>query len=354
MTGKKRAKRAATISDVAREADVSRAQAARALGSYGAVSDKVMARVTAAAEKLNYRPNQVARSMNTGRSQTLGFVCGDIENPYFSAALRGTSDLARRQGYDVILINTDEKLEAEKDAVQTLIDKRVDGLIVVPCARSQTGHLRQVVEEGRVLTLFDRESDDPGMEVVTACFANVAKDATQRLLALGHRRIAYLSSLDEPGPYHENAQLSVSPVSQRIHGMEAAYAEAGLPFDNAMVRFNAVGFREVADILAGLLEGPEPPTAIVASDNLVAMAVLKACRSRHLSIPDDLSLLMYDDFPWTELVEPPLTVIAQPVYDMGMEVARRTIARICGEDPGPIPTFDAWLIMRGSFGPPRQ
>ena len=94
----------------------------------------------------------------------------------------------------------------------------------------------------------------------------------------------------------------------------------------------------------------EPATAIVASDNLIAMTVLKECRRNHLRIPQDLSLLMYDDFPWTELVDPPLTVISQPVYEMGQEVARRTIAGIHGQKLDPVPQFEAKLIERESFG----
>ncbi|GKW49904.1 LacI family DNA-binding transcriptional regulator [Halomonas sp. NCCP-2165] len=354
MTTPPTSKRAFTVADVAREAQVSKAQAARALGGYGAVSDRVMARVTEAAERLNYRPNQLARSMNTGRSQTLGVVVGDIENPYFSLALRGISDLAKEQGYDVILTNTDEKLGAEQDAVRVLVDKRVDGLIVVPCEPCQIDHLRQVVEEGRVLTLFDREIEGLGVESVSASFVGAAREATQALLALGHRRIAYLTSIHGQPPYRRGDILGVSPVAQRIAGMEEAFTRAGVDFDPGLVKFNAVGAEQVASIMAELLDVKEPATAVVASDNLIALAVLKECRRRSLGVPRDLSLLMYDDFPWTELVDPPLTVIAQPVYEMGQEVARRTIARIRGQEPGPMPGFEARLVPRDSFAPPGE
>lgn len=354
MNGKKSSKRAPTISDVAREAGVSRAQAARALGGYGAVSEAVMARVEAASAILNYRPNQLARSMNTGRSQTLGLVVGDIENPYFSLALRGISDFARGEGYDVITINTDEKVETERDAVRVLMDKRVDGLIVVPCDSRQTDHLRQVLEEGQVVTLFDREVEGLGIDAITASFVSATREAIGKLLALGHRRIAYLTTMPDYSSYRQGALLSVSPVAQRIKGLEQAYAEAGLLYDSDLVKFNAMGPQKVSAIIKELLNMHEPATAIVASDNLIAMAVLKECRRCHLRIPRDLSLLMYDDFPWTELVDPPLTVVAQPVYEMGQEVARRTIAGIRGQKLGPVPQFEASLIERESFGRPRR
>lgn len=354
MKDKKGLKRAPTISDVAREAGVSRAQAARALGGYGAVSETVMAQVKKASASLQYRPNQLARSMNTGRSQTLGLVVGDIENPYFSLALRGISDFARGQGYDVITVNTDEKVEAERDAVRVLTDKRVDGMIVVPCDSRQTDHLRQVLEEGKVVTLFDREIEGLGVDAITASFVSATREAIGKLLALGHRRIAYLTTMPGHSPYQRGELLSVSPVAQRIDGLEQAYAEAGLLYDSNLVKFDAMGARKVGDIMEELLNMNEPATALVASDNLIAMAVLKECRRRHLKIPKDLSLLMYDDFPWTELVEPPLTVVAQPVYEMGQEVARRTIANINGHKLGPVLQFEAKLIERESFGRPRQ
>lgn len=142
-------RRDVTVADVAKAAQVSKAQAARALGNYGAVSDDVRERVLAAAEELAYRPNELARSMNTGKSNTIGVVVGDIENPHFGLATRGITDTAKKAGFNVILINTDEDVSAEVDAVQVLLDKRVDGLIVAPASSLKTGHLQRVQEAAR-------------------------------------------------------------------------------------------------------------------------------------------------------------------------------------------------------------
>ena len=137
---------------------MSKAQAARALGNYGAVSDDVRERVLAAAEELAYRPDELARSMNTGKSHTIGVVVGDIENPHFGLATRGITDTAKKSGFNVILINTDEDTGAEIDAVRVLLDKRVDGLIVAPASSVETQHLQRVHESGRPLVLLDRKA----------------------------------------------------------------------------------------------------------------------------------------------------------------------------------------------------
>src|SRR3954447_13799090 len=137
-----------TVADVARAANVSKATAARVLGGYGVVSDPVRASVTAAPQALDYRPNELARSMTTGRSGIIGVVVGDIENPFFSLAVRGISDAARLAGFNVIIANSGEELDAEKSAVDLLIGKRVDGLIVTPARCDSIEHLRHVRRAG--------------------------------------------------------------------------------------------------------------------------------------------------------------------------------------------------------------
>ncbi|WP_027351039.1 LacI family DNA-binding transcriptional regulator [Halotalea alkalilenta] len=351
--------RRCTVADVAREAKVSKAQAARALGGYGAVSEEVASRVQTAARRLGYRPNELARSMSTGRSRSLGVVVGDIENPHFGLATRGISDAARQAGYHVILANTDENPETERNAVRVLMDKRVDGLIVAPCRSNDNAHLQEVINAGRALVLFDRMVAGLEVEVISARFERAAERATQRLIAQGHHRIAYLTSLRLERPYERLTDLGSSPVAQRVAGMQRALAQAGQVLDPGLVRANATNREAIARICDELFSRPSPPTALMASDNLIALDLLRELKRRGLEIPRDISLVMYDDFPWTELVTPALTVIAQPVYAMGHEAANRLIRQLHGEASEPIPNFDAELIERGSIGPvtcatPRQ
>jgi LacI family transcriptional regulator len=347
-------RREITVADVAKAAQVSKAQAARALGNYGAVSDDVRTRVLAAAEELSYRPNELARSMNTGKSNTIGVVVGDIENPHFGLATRGITDAAKKRGYNVILINTDEELTAEIEAVQVLLDKRVDGLIVAPASSVETEHLQRVHESGRPLVLLDRKAEGLDVETIAVSMTGISYESTRYLLQAGHRRIAFVSTLKTDSPYRAGMVLDSSQISERLEGMKRAFSEIGMTLPEDQVRLDAGGADSIRNITRGLLLMPEPATAIVASDGLIALSVVEAIQELGLSIPDDVSFLMYDDFSWTRLTSPPLTVISQPVYEMGAAAASALIRQIEGRKPEAIaPEFSARLIRRGSVATPR-
>src|SRR4051812_33223965 len=147
--------RSVTLLDVARRAGVSKATAGGVLGSYAAVTPAVKDKVRAAARELGYQPNELARSMTTGRSRAIGVIIGDIENPYFGLAVRGISDVAKDAGFDVILANSGEDVGNEQAAVRVLLGKRVDGLIVTPSSMSETQHLENIQKTGRPLVLLD-------------------------------------------------------------------------------------------------------------------------------------------------------------------------------------------------------
>ncbi|MDQ0693161.1 LacI family DNA-binding transcriptional regulator [Arthrobacter sp. W4I7] len=343
-----------TVADVAKAAQVSKAQAARALGNYGAVSDDVRERVLAAAEELSYRPNELARSMNTGKSHTIGVVVGDIENPHFGLATRGITDTAKKSGYNVILVNTDEERAAEVDAIQVLLDKRVDGLIVAPASSTETKHLQRVHESGRPLVLLDRAANGVSAEVIAVDMAGISYEATRYLLHSGHRRIAFISTLKTDSPFSAETQVDSSQISERLDGMRRAFAEQELAFPYDLVRLDAGNAESIRNITRELLLRADPATVLVASDGLIALSVLGAIQELELAIPGDVSFLMYDDFAWTRLTTPPLTVIAQPVYDMGVAAATALIRQIDGRKAFETASgLHARLIKRGSVGSPR-
>ncbi|WP_138415755.1 LacI family DNA-binding transcriptional regulator [Sinomonas gamaensis] len=353
MTKRGQTAKEATVADVARAAGVSKAQAARALGGYGAVSEQVLSLVVAAAEQLGYRPNQLAKSMTTGRSNSIGVIVGDIENAHFGLALRGISDEVRDAGYTVVLVNTDEDPEAEAGAVQELLQQRVAGLIVAPCSSTETAHLESAQERGRAVVLFDRGIHGLALDTVRVDFADVALQVGRVLLDAGHRRVGYVSSLRIPEPYEHGMDLGLSPVADRVGGIERAYREAGAEWDASLVKLNAASDDTLAAACAELLDQPEPATAVVCSDSLIALGVLGQIKRRGLRIPDDISVVAYDDFLWTELVEPPLTVVAQPVYDMGREAARVLLRRLGHRVPAEQLPLRPHLVRRASVGAPR-
>lgn len=344
-----------TVADVAREAGVSKAQAARALGGYGAVSDAVRQRVLAAATRLNYRPNPSARALNTGRSLSVGVVVGDIQNPYFSLATRGISDAVERAGLGLVLANTGERVRAEQAAVDMLMDKRVDGLIVAPAATTELDHLRAVVDAGRPLVLLDRAVAGLPVDAAFADVGPATAQAIAQLLALGHRRIGYVTTangrdIGDCGP----APL-LSSVAARVAGLAGGFAEQGLTWDRTLLRSGIRGEAEIRSAVADLVGGADPATALIVSDSLIGLAVVGALQEHGLRIPEDVSVLMYDDQPWARLVSPPITVIAQPTYDIGFAAGERLAALVGGARPiAPLVPLPATLVERGSIGPVRD
>ncbi|MBW4025536.1 MAG: LacI family transcriptional regulator [Proteobacteria bacterium] len=354
MASDRVSRRPPTVQEVAKAAGVSKATAARVLGGYGAVGGGVRARVQLAAEALGYQPNEIARSMSTGRSGTIGVVVGDIQNPYFGLAVRGVSDAAKDLGLQVILANSAEDSREERAAVDVLMRKQIDGLIVAPAAAGDIGHLRDFLHAGRPLVLIDRSVPALSVDTVTMNDAAAAREATERLLALGHRRLAYLTAtrLDAPA-YAPSVLLDLSTVSSRIAGFAEALLDAGLSDPYAAVEFGLGGAgRELR--LSSLLHSRRRPTAILASDSLIALDVLRAARAAGLSIPRDLSLVTFHDADWTSAVSPAISVIAQPAYQLGQEAVRLLGSRFAGE-VGAARRLELpmRLILRESVAPPQ-
>lgn len=346
-----RGRREVTVSDVALAAGVSKATAARALGDYGVVSEPVRDRVLVAAENLGYRPNALAKTMNTGRSHSIGIVVGDIENPFFGQATRGAADVATAAGYDLLLSNSDEDPETEAKALGVQLAKRVDGLLVAPASSVDPEPLRPVLESGRPLVLFDRAV--PSLEVDTVIAANRTggRTLTQLLLAAGHHRIAFISNIDHPGDYRAGDVISTSSVAERVDGFVSALSDAGVRDAARFVHLNAR--REgVEQLTRRILSDPQRGiTAIVSSDSLIALAVFRVARALGRRIPDELSLVAFDDSDWTGVSSPGITVMAQPIHEIGTEAARLLIRRIAGDGAPPmLRVLDQELIERGSIG----
>jgi LacI family transcriptional regulator len=346
--------RPVTVSDVARTAQVSKATAARALGGYGSVSPDARLRVLEAARLLDYRVNELARTMATGRSGTIGVVVGDIENPFFGLAVRGISDCAKGAGFDVILSNSAEDVAEERAAVDVLTAKGVDGLVVAPAVMHERGHLQDVLARGRPLVLLDREV--PGLDADAALVDGkaAAKAATRLLAEAGHRRIAYVTAANAPEPrYAGPSQIALTTVVDRIAGFLEASVEAGIAEPERYVRLGAKGTAAAQAILAELLTPPDRPTAVLASDSRVALEVLRAAKSLGLAVPRQLSLVTFDDADWTGAIDPAVTVVAQPTYRLGFEAARMLIERIGGTRSRPRRcVLEATLISRESVAAP--
>jgi LacI family transcriptional regulator len=340
-----------TIIDVAREAGVSPATAARALGGYGPVSPATRRRVDAAAAALGYRANTLARSMVTGSTQTIGVVVADIENTFFARAVRGITDFAHAAGLEVVLANSDEDVAKERAAVAILLEKRVDGLIVAPASNIEVDHLAGAVRHGCPLVLFDRAVDGVEADAIIVNSRRAAHQAVAHLTGLGHRRIALIS--ESAMATSETPSRSVNPTTERFFGYASALRAAGLPVSSELVRQCRYDRASAAEQTLLALRVEDPATAVFTTDGVMTLGAMDAILAGRRRIPEEISLVAFDDLEWTTIVQPPLTVVAQPVYELGTTAVSRLIDRLDGDErPPDVITLETTFIPRGSTGPP--
>lgn len=334
-----------TVRDVAARAKVSKATAARVLGGYGPVSDGVREAVLAAANELGYRANRLARSMATGRTRTIGVILGDIENPFFGRVARGITDVASAAGFDVIIANTDENLETERNLVDVLVGKRVDGLIVSPVSSTDTRHLG---DTGQIpVVLIDRRAEEPDrFDSVVADNRGGALHLGRAVRAAGHRRAAVLTALDQPG-WSDGDPLTVSSVADRVSGLTQGLGRMA----RISVHLKAIDSGSVARIIEDQLASTDPPTVFITSDSKIALHAYNVFTERGLRVGKDISLCAFDNADWTSVTRPGVTVIDQPMYDIGRQGAELLLQRIGGDDGEPrIVQLATALIERGSIG----
>lgn len=353
----------ASSADVARQAGVSTATVSHVINETRYVSDETRQKVLDAIEALNYRPNAVARSLVTRSTRKIGVVISEIRNPFFTAAARGIEDETLSQRYNIVLCNTDEDPEREEAGLQLLAAQQIDGLIIAPTG-VRCASLLALAESGVPIIQIDRSSPDLKAPLVGVNNEEGAYRAISYLIGLGHRRIAALINLD-----------AISTQRERLKGWERAHREAGLPVDEDLIvradpRFYGVvpgeaGSLSLAgpvvrrqtmpsayEVLQGLFNLPQRPSAIFVGSNQLTLGTLYAFRACGLRCPEDISLISFDDHDWAPLFSPPLTVVRQPTYQLGQAAARLLMRMIQGESAeAPLP-LQVELVTRASCGAP--
>ena len=333
-----------TIEDVAAAAGVSRATAARALGGYGRVSDETRSVVRKHANALGYQANRLAQGMVTGRTLTLGFVSADMADAFFGQTMRGFTDIARAQDYDVIITNSEEDPRLERRAVETMLQRRVDGLLLAPTELDKVRHLEAVLVSGLPIVQIDRSVRGLAADAVLIDNVGAARDAVNHLIERGHERIGLLTAgLAEGDPIAQLDAVATDPVHaqtplSRAVGYLSALRSAGLPVETRLIASasSAARYADRAEAaVAGLLTQPDPPTAILAVDGMLTLCAFEAVQDSGLRFPDECTVLGFDDLDWTRIVRPRVTVVAQPAYDIGATAARRLLARLAGDNSPP-------------------
>ena len=294
----------ATIKDVAERAGVSIATVSNVVNGSRFVSDDLAEKVRQAIVELGYQPNPLGRALRKGKSFTIALILPDHSNPFFVQVARGVEEQARRREYGVITCNTDEDPELETFYVASLLKRKVDGFIVSPTFRGGET-LQPLIAHGAPLVVVDRYIDGMKVDEVFSDNEGGAHEATEHLIALGHRRIGLLVGI--PG---------VSSIEDRMAGYKRALVEHGLPVDESLIAQGCSQIKEGASSTESLLEQRDI-TAIFSTNNMMTLGALQCFKKLGIRCPEDVSLVGFDDSEWASAFTPSLTVVAQQSYEMG-------------------------------------
>jgi DNA-binding LacI/PurR family transcriptional regulator len=329
---------AITIKDVARESGVNVSTVSRALnGEYG-VHAGTREHVLAIAKRLHYRPNRVARGLVTGRSHSLALVVSDIRNPFFAEVARGAEDAAYAADYDLVLCNSDLDPEKQLRYVQSLMEKRVDGILMNSVAALSKKQVEQLSGFGVPIVLLNRAAPRNAFSTISADNDAGGALAGEYLSKLGHRKIAHLT-----GPRHHGN------MTERAEGFVRSLAQARKPVKPVILhgKNNFQGGVELAEKLLAL--HPDT-TAIFAASDMMAFGVIRALMDAGRRIPDDVSVIGFDNVELSTIVNPPLTTIHQPKYEIG-QAAVEILLRLAGRGEHQAPEhrlFGVHLVERKS------
>lgn len=297
-----------TIYDIAKLAGVSTATVSKVFNNRGSISDKTKRKILDISAQLNYQPSVVASALAGKHTYTLGLLIPDVVNPFFAEMTRNIEDRAQELGFNLVICNTDNDENKEFNYIQLLRQKRVDGIILATGVRNDK-LLKELIHEQTPIALIAREMSMLAASTVLVDDFAGGYSAASYLVGLGHKRIAIIA---------ENLNLASS--RERVRGYRFALEEAGISYDEKLVKesdFSLAGGGQAAN---ELLDGSQPPTAVFACNDLLAIGAIQAAKQRGLSIPAELSIVGFDNTVLAAISDPPLTTVAQPIQAMGQQV----------------------------------
>jgi LacI family transcriptional regulator len=330
------------LSDLARQLNISTATVSRALSRPEVVAPATRKRVLEVVHRSGYHMNGIARSLRTQSTRTIGIIVSDIRNPFSSSIVKSVEDVARVNGYTVLICNADETGQNEDVALQLFIERQVSG--VIHCSAGANLDLLRVLQNKSIpLIDLDRRSGLENVDTVVLDNRLGAAIATRHLIERGHKRIAMIS-----GPIH------LSNARARFDGFRNALRSAKITIPDEYIEFG--DFREQSGQTAAerLLGLRRRPTAVVVANNEMTAGALLAIRQREIKVPRDLSLIGFDDARWAQYSDPPLTVISQPTDAMGKKAAELLLGRIGGNTEIRTIVFKPELIVRRSTADPKR
>jgi LacI family transcriptional regulator len=330
--------RPVTLADIARVAGTSASTASRALSGRGYVSEEAKARLQEAADRLGYVPNASARTLKQRTSRVVGVAVSDLGNQFYANVAAGIEQTLREADYQMVLVSDNSDETQELACARTFLAMRAAGVIITPADRAAASLLSR---SGVDVVEVDRQLADVSCDAVVLDNERGGREATRHLLELGHRRIALLV-----------ADTDWTSDAGRLQGSVAAHDELGFAVDERLIlplAFRAPDAEERIDALLA----EQRPTAIFAANNELAEHAWHVLRRRGLRLPEDVSLVGFDDVTWMAMVEPGITAVAQPALEMGRRAAKLLLRRAAEPDcPRSVETLEPRLVVRGSTARP--
>lgn len=323
-----------TLDDVARVAKVSHMTVSRYFNNPSAVSSETRERVREAVEKLNYVPNGVARSLASGSTKVASLIITDITNPFFTTLARGVEDEAKENGYLITLGNTDENVETEGRYVNSMVSWRVDGVIIAPAPGSEE-NLQMLEGKDIPVVLIDRSVPSVDLDIVQGDTFSGSKRLVRHLLEENYKSIAFIGGTPE-----------ASSLENRLAGYQEMMTESGIEPIVQLGDFTQTSGREIVE---DLIQSGRLPDALIAANNLVAVGALSALNNADLAVPEDVALACFEELGLASTIDPFLTTVRQPSYEIGRTAFRLLLDQIHGkEGPSRSETLPTELIIRRS------
>lgn len=305
--------RTITIDDVAKLAGVSRATAGRVVGNYGSVSEKSRERIWDAVRQLDYQPNLIARGLRSQTTKTIAVIVGSIRNTYSTALVYAVEKEAQKKGYNVLICTTHEDIEKELKHLKDLNSRKVDGVILMSAYRADANMDKKYKEfyiSKLPIVFVDRNIPGINRDVIQSENFDASYKATKYLMDMGHRKIGII------------ATSNFSTVQERIKGYKAAFANAGIEYDESLIAsVDELSDKMSRKVCHEFLEEHPDITALYILNNSLCSGVLLDLKERQMKIPQDISLLVWDDEEYNELLD--ITTIEQPITEIGKQATRR-------------------------------
>jgi LacI family transcriptional regulator len=344
----KRKSKSTTIYDVARLATVSPATVSAVINGTAVVSPARTKRVREAMAALDYHPDHIARSLKTGKTHAIGMVVPDVTNPFYPEVIRGVEQAAEKAGYSIIFVNSNEDPEQERRGLQALISRRVDGALI-GCCDNTTATFDLVTRRNIPAVFVDRVPQGVNAIRVSTDNFKAGLVGTKHLIGLGHERIAIVAG-----------RMELSPHLQRVEGFRKAMQEPGIPVRDEYFRTGSLSSETGYQIGKQLLQLDRRPTAVFCTNNKTLLGLVRALAECKVRCPEEVSILGFDDFAWTENFHPKLTTIVQPAQELGRKGMELLVQQIEMHDRGetnPAAAYEPVLLeaelrIRESTAPP--